>query len=537
MTLIIFIVVSICCIILFSILLLMILSKKKKSKNHHKYSEVFNVTNTNDFRKHFVLDNPNGDGTDPTASMVDYSYMFPKDSKNAIIPNVNGDTTWAEIPKNPLLINDSKNGGIILKLADSVKNGVVGAPRVMSRKLFRGGLFIFDVEHCPFGCGVWPAIWLNGFVGSKCQYHEKKGTPLYNKSIKKLASRTISSKEGFDHTCSGSEESIPKDSKPDPNLSEYMGKDIYLASWPSGGEFDIFEQQNFSNTNLVSIHAGPLCEVTNGYDNNYAIQNVGSEYSDSGTRSACGVTYAPAGPYSGCRNNASKIGESGGDSTTLPNGATRYNCPDVAASNAGNTQIAGPNGSFGEIFNQNGGGVYALQWTPKDKVKVWWWSNSLFSRKKLKSSGGPLSDHPDPEKWPEKLKPDVPNNTTAEQKILIASYILNNKNALTAGCDFNYQGIIINIALGGGWGGGAMPGFCSVGGKSEWKDYITKCFKASPEKAIKQGGGVDPDNGCFDGGMSKHFRGTHSKPIFYSEAYFKIRQIKVLQSKTDDNVW
>lgn len=523
--------VSTFCIILFNLLIITILFKKK----HNNYSEVFNVTNTNNFRKHFVLDNPNGDGTDPTQSMVDYSYMFPKDSNKKIIPNVNGDTTWAEIPKNPVLIEDDKNGGIILKLADSVKNGVVGSPRLMSRKLFRGGLFIFDIEHCPIGCGVWPAIWLNGFVGSKCQYHEKKGTHLYNKSMKKLASSTI--KEDFDHTCSGPEESIVKDTLPEPNLSEYMGKDIYMATWPSGGEFDVFEQQNFSNNNLVSIHSGPLCEVTNGYDNNYAIQNLDSEYSNSGTRSACGATYLPLGPYSGCRNNASKIGESGGDSTTLPNGATRYNCPNGAASSAGNTQIAGPDGSFGEIFNQNGGGVYALQWTPKDKVKVWWWPNNLFSQKRLRSSGGPLSDNPNPKKWPEKMKPDVLNTNTAEQKILIASYILNNKNSLSAGCDFNYQGIIINIALGGGWGGNAMPSFCSVGGNSQWQDYIGKCFNASPERAIKQGGGVDPINGCFDGGMSPNFRGIHSKPLFYSEAYFKIRQIKVLQSKKDDNVW
>jgi hypothetical protein len=518
-------------------------------KKNHKYREVFKVTNANDLRKHFIMDNPNGDGTDPTMSMVDYAYMFPRDSNKAIIPNVNGDTTWAEIPQNPVLIKDDTNGGIIIKLADKVENGVVGAPRLMSRKLYRGGLFIFDIEHCPIGCGVWPAIWLNGFVGGKDQYHEKKGTDLYKEGMKKLASSTIS-KEGFDHTCSGPEESLLGD-KPDPNLTEYMGKNIYLATWPSGGEFDIFEQTNFSDTNLVSIHSGPLCEVTNGYDNNYMIQNLDPEYSKSGTRSACGATYWPGqsldptvpasyglGPYSGCKNDANKVGEVGGDSTKLPNGASRYNCPNIAAVNAGNTQIIAPNGSFGEVFNQNGGGVYALQWTPKDRVNVWWWPNSLYSRKKLKSSGGPLSKHPNPNKWPEKMKPNVANsNTKAEQKILIASYILNNKNSLSAGCDFNYQGIIINIALGGGWGGSSMPQYCSVNGKSEWRDYITKCFNASPENAIKQGKGVDSVTGCFDGGMSSEFRGKHADPVFYSEAYFKIREIKVLQSKTDDNIW
>jgi len=515
----------------------------------HKYREVFKVTNASDLRTHFVMDNPNGDGSDPTMSMVDYSYMFPRDINKAIIPNVNGDTTWGEIPSNPVLIKDDIDGGIIIKLADKLENGVVGAPRLMSRKLYRGGLFIFDIAHCPIGCGVWPAIWLNGFVGGKDQYHEKKGTDLYNEGMKKLVKSTIS-KENFNHTCSGPEESLLGD-KPEPNLTEYMGKNIYLATWPSGGEFDIFEQTNFSDTNLVSIHSGPLCEVTNGYDNNYMIQNLDPDYSKSGARSACGATYWPGqsldpsipsayglGPYSGCKNNASKVGDVGGDSTKLPNGTSRYNCPQNAAVNAGNTQIIAPSGSFGEVFNQNGGGVYALQWTPKDRVNVWWWPNNLYSRRKLKSSGGPLSKHPNPTKWPEKMKPNVANsNTKAEQKILIASYILNNKNSLSAGCDFNYQGIIINIALGGGWGGSSMPKYCSVNGKSEWGDYIPKCFNASSEKAINQGKGVDPDTGCFDGGMSSEFRGSHAKPVFYSEAYFKIRQIKVLQSKMDDNIW
>ena len=92
------------------------------------------------------------------------------------------------------------------------------------------GLFIFDVEHCPIGCGVWPAIWLNGFVAGPDQYHEAMGTSLYKEDMEKLVSSTIS-KEGFDRTCSGPGESLVVD-KPDPHLSQYMGKKIYPASWP-----------------------------------------------------------------------------------------------------------------------------------------------------------------------------------------------------------------------------------------------------------------------------------------------------------------
>ena len=512
------------------------------------YNEIFKVTDVEGFRKHFVVDNPNGDGTDPTQSMVDYSYIFPRDGDGKMIPNVNGDTTWQDISENQSLITDDEGGGIIIKLADSVENGTIGAPRVMSRKLYRGGLFIFDVEHCPIGCGVWPAIWLNGFVAAADQYHEKKGTSLYQEGMKKLAASTIS-KENFDRTCSGPTESLVGD-KPDPHLSEYMGKNIYPSSWPTGGEFDIFEQTNFSDTNLVSIHSGPMCEVMNGYENEYMIPLTDPDYTRSGARSACGASYWGGGldsteqdsyglgPYSGCKNTTSMVGEVGGDTTKLPNGSSRYNCPKNAASNAGNTQINAPLGSFGELFNQNNGGVWAVQWTPNDRVNVWWWPRQLFSDNGMKKKGGPLSKNPIPSKWLPKMVPDVQSTTTSEQKVLVASYILNNNNTLSSGCDFNYQGIIINIAMGGGWGGSSMPTYCSVDNKSEWRDYITKCFNANPENAIVQGYGVDPDNGCFDGAMSSEFRGINSLPKFYKESYFKIRSIRVLQnSDTDDNVW
>ena len=530
-----------------AIIAIIICSLAPSRPAHPGYREIFKVTDFEGFRKHFVIDNPNGDGTDPTGSASDYSYMFPRDSSGKMIPNVNGDTTWQNIPKKPSLITDVEGGGIIIKLADNTQNGNVGAPRVMSRKLYRGGLFIFDVEHCPIGCGVWPAIWLNGFVAAPDQYHEERGTSLYKESMEKLVASTIS-KEGFDRTCSGPGESLVGD-KPDPHLSQYMGKNIYPASWPTGGEFDILEQTNFSDTNLVSIHSGPLCEVTDGYENEYEIPLSDPDYM-SGPRSACGSSYWPGGldpkdpgsyglgPYAGCKNSTSMIGDVGGDSTKLPNGSSRYNCPIGAASSSGNSQIICPAGSFGELFNQSDGGVLALQWTPKDRVNVWWWPRRLFSDNGMKEEGGPLSKNPKPSNWSSKMVPDVPNKTISPQKVLVASYILNDKNALSTGCDFNYQGIIINIAMGGGWGGSSMPKYCSVNKNSDWRDYISKCFKANPEKAIAQGYGVDPDNGCFDGGMSPNFRGKHALPVFYSEAYFKIRSIRVLQNnKTDDNIW
>ena len=531
-------------IILVSIIIGMVIS----AMSGGTYREIINVRNTKDLRKYFLLDNPNLDGSDPTGGIVDYSHMFKRDSQGKILPNVNGDVSWQEIPEQPSLIKDYDNG-IYIGLDDVMKNGKVGAPRLISRKLFRGGLFIFDVEHCPVGCGVWPAIWLNGFVGGLDQYHEKEGTGNYKASMKKLAKATIS-KEGFDRTCPTGQALAPN-AKPDPHLSKYVGKDVFVAMWPTGGEFDILEQTNFSDTNLISIHGGSLCEVTNGYENEYIVQNkdIDPDYVTADVRSVCGATYWPnagdpssgLGPYAGCKNNESKIGEQGGNSSEVKDKASRFNCPQHAATNSGNSQIIAPVGSFGTIFNQHGGGVYAVEWTPKDKVNVWWFPRRLYSYDLLSRDGGPLSDDPSPSDWPGKMFPDkvdVPGQYD-KQKVLVASYILNSPNALTEGCDFNFQGITINITLGGGWGGSTMPKYCSIHNNSDWTDYIPKCFKASPERALNQTKmpGVDPQNGCFDGGMSSNFRGSHAKPVFYTKAYFKIRQIRVLQKDGDENIW
>jgi len=521
----------------------------------HEYQKVAVVKNLNDLRKHFLLDNPTGNGTDPTGGLVNYAHMFDTDSNGNLKKNINGNTTWQEIPKNPSLLEDY-DGGIKIKLADNLENGVVGAPRLISRKLYRGGLFVFDVEHSPYGCSVWPALWLNGFVGGDDQYHEEKGTNLYNESMEKLVKSTISnkfSKEKFSHTCT---KDTSLDGKKDPYLSEYTGKDVYVAMWPNGGEFDILEQVNFSDTNLVSIHSGASCEVVNGYDNDYNNNpdQLDKGYTNDKVRSACGVTWWPnpggdqsipsnigMGPYAGCKNKESKIGEFGGATTTLPNGATRYNCPNSAGVGAGNTQVKAPFGSFGEVFNQNGGGVYAVQWTPEDRVNVWWFPRLLYSESLLEENGGPLSENPNPNDWPQMAYPNEKNapGKKKKEKVLIASYILNNKNAINSGCDFNYQGITLNITVGGGWGGSTMPEFCSVDGKSEWNDYIKKCYNASPKRALNsKSKNVDPDTKCYDGGMTPGKRGALAKPVFFKEAYFKIRQIRVYQkSDTDDNIW
>lgn len=539
MNILLIIIILLICVIFLSILCIYIFK-------NNSYKEIFNIKNIDDLRKHFLLDNPNMDGSDPTHGMVDYGFMFKKDANGTIIENINGDTSWQEIPVNPSLI-ENYDEGIKIKLDKEIKNGKVGAPRLISRKLFKGGLFIFDIEHCPVGCGLWPALWLNGFVGGKDQYHEKKGTKKYKEGITKLAKSTIT-KEKYNKTCKNP---LISNSKPDENLSEYLGKNVFVAMWPVGGEIDILEQTNFSDTNLVSVHGGPICEVVNGYDNNYYIkdENIDLDYRNSGVRSVCGVTYWNGGldpnnpgsygigPYSGCKDNTHKIGELGGSKSITKNGVKRYNCPKNAATSAGNSQVVAPVGSFGTVFNQNGGGVYVVDWSPKKHLNIWWFSRQFYSKDFLSTKNGPLSSDPKPDKWSPKMFPSIKNTMGKykKQKVLIASYILNSNNALNEGCDFNYQGITINISLGGDWAGNVMPKYCSVDYKSEWTDYIPKCYNASAKRASKNG--VDPKNSCYDGGMSSQFRGSNAKPIFYSESYFKIRNIRVLQKEGDDNIW
>jgi len=509
----------------------------EREGNYHtpefQYLPQFQVKNIADLRKHFVLDNPNENGSDPTGGSVNYQTMFPVDSKGRPIPNVNGDLSWSEIPEKADLLEDSPTG-FSVNIGKALVNGSVAAPRLMSRKLFLGGLFIFDVEHIPVGCGVWPALWLNGFVGGKDQYHESKTGPNYQSSMNKLSIATKGTGSAQSKLCSAKETSFT--GKPDPMMSDFLGTPAYMAMWPSGGEIDIIEQTNFAEKNLVSIHGSSECEVADGFKNDYA-SSVSKAYQQAQVRSVCGTTWSGFGEYVGCKDTLHEVGENGGATMTLPNGATRFRCPAEAADNAGNSQVVGPQNSYGEPFNMNGGGVYALEWVPGKKVEIWFWSRKYFTQESLEKSGMPLSANPAPSNWNPYQRPTIQNGPRQKQLVLIASYLLNGKNQMSNGCFFNFQGIIINIALGGGFGAGTMPGYCSVKNKSEFSDYFAKCFGANPE-AANENGGVDPANGCYDGAGSESFRGVHSKAVFYSEAYFKFRQIRVLQRDPQkDSVW
>ena len=502
------------------IIVFLVIKTRKKSLNNEKdntYIKVVDVTNLSQLKEYFLWDNPRENGDDPTGGMVDYSYGMETDAKGNIIKNINGDISWAEIKDNETskeLISE-ENGLIKINLAKNLlKNKIVGAPRLISRQLFRGGIFVFDVKHVPIGCGVWPALWLNGFIGASDQYHQNETGPTYKEDMQKLANTTVGTKELYSHICKDKADGV--DGRKDPHLSKFTGREIYPMEWPGGGEVDILEQTNFSPTNLISIHGASNCQVSVSLpDTSFATPPIYG-YENNLIRSVCGGQ--------ACKSDDTT--DNGLDHTRRPS------CPKASVESAGNSQIFVQDG-FGEKFNENKGGVYATHWIPKEKIYVWFYPNNLFSQAYLEKNNGPLSDNPNPTKWG--IYENIPNSDKY-YRTLVASYILNDKDCITEGCDINFQAIIINITLGGGWGGLDMPQYCNVDNNSDWEDYILKCYTADPKNANDKG--VDTKTGCYDGAGSGRFRGINSKALFYSEAYFLIRSLKVFQdSKKDQKVW
>lgn len=55
-------------------------------------------------------------------------------------------------------------GSQVIIKADNTSTTPNGRPsvRISSQATYNSGLFIFDLEHMPFGCATWPAIWLVG---------------------------------------------------------------------------------------------------------------------------------------------------------------------------------------------------------------------------------------------------------------------------------------------------------------------------------------------------------------------------------------
>ncbi|KAL8867103.1 MAG: hypothetical protein Q9174_005878, partial [Haloplaca sp. 1 TL-2023] len=126
-------------------------------------------------------------GKDPTNGFVSYKSLSDAASANLIsIASGSNNATPA----------------IYMGVDYTTKNppGGRASVRVISKKKYNTGLFIFDIEHNPGGeCGVWPAAWM---------------------------------------------------------LSD--GKS---GEWPLGGEIDVFEGVNDAKGNVMTLHTSPDCKI------------------------------------------------------------------------------------------------------------------------------------------------------------------------------------------------------------------------------------------------------------------------------------
>jgi hypothetical protein len=119
-------------------------------------------------------------------------------------------------------------------------------------------------------------------------------------------------------------------------------------SWPTNGEIDILENVNFQTTNQYALHTG------------------------GGSQGACNVKAAP--------QNGTLLGT--GCAVYDPSGA--YSNPTGCAITSGASGT-----SFGDGFNNIGGGVIAMQWTSA-YIKIW-----FFPRNNIPSSLQSASSSPD----------------------------------------------------------------------------------------------------------------------------------------------
>ncbi|KAF3942318.1 hypothetical protein ABW19_dt0206425 [Dactylella cylindrospora] len=205
------------------------------------------------------------------------------------------------------------NGQATLRVLDSGNTGTAGRPtvKILSKKTYTHGLFIFDIAHSPFGCGTWPAIWTS-----------------------------------------------------DPDV------------WPTNGEIDVIEAVNQGNKgSQFTLH------TTNGCTMNVKRKQTGSTLS--------------------------------------------ANCLNSTNNNEG-CAVRGPVSSYGEELNDNGGGVFAMEWRTAG-IRIW-----FFARASVPSDI--TNEAPDPSTWGTATA-DFPST-----KCDINSHFQNHK-------------IIINISLCGDWAG------------------------------------------------------------------------------------
>lgn len=116
---------------------------------------------------------------------------------------------------------------------------------------------------------------------------------------------------------------------------------MFGPNWPASGEVDILEGVNLQQSNLMTLHTAPGCTITN-------------EGTAAGTTLKTDDCGANSG-YTGC------------------------------------TQSTSATNNYGDGFNSNGGGVYAVEWT-SEHIAIW-----FFPRDSIPDSVN--SDSPDVASW------------------------------------------------------------------------------------------------------------------------------------------
>ena len=192
------------------------------------------------------------------------------------------------------------------------------------------------------------------------------------------------------------------------------------SQWPTHGEIDIIEQINYSPTNQYTLHTSDGCSMP-------------------------GFNHPSCAWYQGCGKQGSP-------------------------------------GSFGEEFNNNKGGVFAMQWNTKDNITIW-----FFKRGAIPDDI--VSGKPNPLGW---SKPEVvfPFGSACKADFFAA------------------QNIIVNIELCGDWAGGSWASVPARG----TGPTCQKLTMPSPSK---------PDWSCTD-----YIRSSSS---CLSDAYWIINSIKIFQ--------
>jgi len=173
-------------------------------------------------------------------------------------------------------------------------------------------------------------------------------------------------------------------------------------NWPNSGEIDIIEGVNVNTNDQTTLHTNDGCVIDDG-------GNSFSGYWATGNNGQ---------PATDCNVNA-------------PNEGTNQGCGIIS------------NNNYGTSFNQNGGGVYALEWTG-DFIRAFFWTHDNVP-------GDLLNDNPNPNGWGQPY-----------------AYF-----ALGGSCPnshFNNMNMVFDLTFCGDWAGAVFANQCP--GKGDCQSFV-----------------------------------------------------------------